>query len=100
VNNDLAVVLRSGRNPVLAHLFLEHLLDPEVAMANLSATGYQPPQNTLSAQKLVADEYIPENLRSATVLPGSFDVGYRTLELSPEADARWQAVWQRFKAGA
>jgi spermidine/putrescine transport system substrate-binding protein len=100
VNNDLAVLMRTGRNPVLSHLFLEHLLDPEVALANLSATGYQPPQNTLTAEKLVADEYIPKNLRSATVLPGTFETGVRTLELPPEVDARWQAVWQRFKAGA
>jgi spermidine/putrescine transport system substrate-binding protein len=100
VNNDLAVLLRTGRNPVLAHLFLEHLLDPEVALANLSATGYQPPQNSMTAEKLVADEYIPKNLRTAAVLPGSFEIGFRTLELPPETDARWQAVWQRFKAGA
>jgi spermidine/putrescine transport system substrate-binding protein len=100
VNNDLAVLLRSGRNPVLGHLFLEHLLDPEVALANLSATGYQPPQNTMTAEKLVAEEYIPRNLQSAAVLPGSFETGLRTLELPPETDAQWQAVWQRFKAGA
>lgn len=100
VNNDLAVLLRSGRNPVLAHLFLEHLLDPDVALANLSATGYQPPQNGLTAEKLIADEYLPKNLKAAAVLPGSFQGGYRTLELPPETDARWQAVWQRFKAGA
>jgi spermidine/putrescine transport system substrate-binding protein len=100
VNNDLAVLLRSGRNPVLAHLFLEHLLDPEVALANLSATGYQPPQNSMTAEQLVADEYIPANLKTAAVEPGSFEIGFRTLELPPETDARWQAVWQRFKAGA
>jgi spermidine/putrescine transport system substrate-binding protein len=100
VNNDLAVLLRSSRNPVLAHLFMDHLLDPDVALANMSATGYQPPQNTLTAAKLVADEYIPQNLTSAAVVPGSFTTGFRTLELAPDVDARWQAVWQRFKAGA
>jgi spermidine/putrescine transport system substrate-binding protein len=100
VNNDLAVIMKTGRNPVLAHLFLEHLLDPDVALANLSATGYQPPQNTLTPAKLIAEEYIPKNLKTAAVLPGSFTTGYRTLELPPAVDAQWQAVWQRFKAGA
>jgi spermidine/putrescine transport system substrate-binding protein len=100
VNNDLVVLLRSGKNPVLSHLFLNHLLDPEVALANLSATGYQPPQNTLTAQKLIADEYIPQNLRTAAVVPGAFAAGYRILELPPAADAQWHTVWQRFKAGA
>ena len=46
VDNDLMVVLRSGKNPVLAHLFINHMLDPEVAMQNFSAIGYQPPQNS------------------------------------------------------
>ena len=37
VDNDMMVVLRSGKNPVLAHLFLNHMLDPEVAMQNFTA---------------------------------------------------------------
>jgi spermidine/putrescine transport system substrate-binding protein len=100
VNNDLVVLLRSGKNPVLSHLFLDHLLDPDVALANLSSTGYQPPQNTLTAAKLIKDEYIPSNLKTAAVVPDAFTKGYRILELPPAVDAQWQAVWQRFKAGA
>jgi spermidine/putrescine transport system substrate-binding protein len=100
VNNDLVVLLRSGKSPVLSHLFLNHLLDPDVALANLSSTGYQPPQNTLTADKLIKDEYIPENLRTAAVDQSAFSKGYRILELPPTVDAQWQAVWQRFKAGA
>ena len=50
---------------MLAHLFINHMLDPEVAMENFSAIGYQPPQNTITPDSLVADEFIPENLRSA-----------------------------------
>jgi spermidine/putrescine transport system substrate-binding protein len=100
VNNDLMAVLRSGKNPVLAHLFLDYMLDPDVALANLGATGYQPPQNTLTADTLVAEEYIPENLKTATVRQEDFSTGYRTLELPPDVDGRWQALWQRFNAGA
>jgi spermidine/putrescine transport system substrate-binding protein len=100
VNNDLVVLMRTGKNPVLSHLFMNHLLDPDVALANMSSTGYQPPQVTLTAEKLVADEYIPANLKTAAVRESDFQVGYRTLELPPPVDAQWQAVWQRFKAGA
>jgi spermidine/putrescine transport system substrate-binding protein len=100
INNDLVVMLRSGKNPVLSHLFLDHLLDPDVALANLSSTGYQPPQNTLTADKLIKDEYIPANLKTAAVRPGDFGKGYRELELPPAVDAQWHDVWQRFKAGA
>jgi spermidine/putrescine transport system substrate-binding protein len=100
VNNDLMVVLRTGKNPVLAHLFMNHLLEPDVALANLGATGYQPPQNTLTAKKLIADEYVPKNIANATVRPSDFTRGYRTLELPTDVEARWQALWQRFNAGA
>lgn len=100
VNNDLMVVLRGGKNPVLAHLFLDHMLDTEVALGNFGFTGYQPPQVSINPKQLVADQYIPANLAPATVLPEYFDTGYRTLELPPSVEALWQANWTRFKAGA
>ena len=100
VNSDLMVVMRGGKNPVLAHLFLDHMLDPEVAAGNFSATGYQPPQLSIDPKKIVADGTVPANLASAVVRPEAFDTGYRTLELPPEVDARWQAIWTQFKAGA
>ena len=78
VDNDMLVTLKGGKNPVLAHLFLNHMLDPDVAKENFSAIGYQPPQNTITADSLVAEEFIPENLRSAIVKPEYFDTGYRT----------------------
>jgi spermidine/putrescine transport system substrate-binding protein len=99
VDNDMLVTLKGGKNPVLAHLFLNHMLDPAVAKENFSAIGYQPPQNTLTADALIADEFIPENLRSAIVRPEYFDTGYRTLELDPANDAAWHNVWNGFKAG-
>jgi spermidine/putrescine transport system substrate-binding protein len=100
VNSDLIVLLRSGKNPVLGHLFLNHLLDYDVAVNNMSWNGYQPPQTKLDPGELVAQELLPPNLKTATVLPAWFDTGYRLLELSPEVDNRWHAAWQEFKAGA
>ena len=99
VDNDMLVTLKGGKNPVLAHLFLNHMLDPAVAKENFSAIGYQPPQNTITADALVADQTIPENLREAIVKPEYFDTGYRTLELDPANDAAWHNVWNTFKAG-
>jgi spermidine/putrescine transport system substrate-binding protein len=99
VDNDMLVTLRGGKNPVLAHLFLNHMLDTEVAKENFSAIGYQPPQNTITADSLVAEEFIPENLRSAIVKPEYFDTGYRLLELDPANDAAWHNVWNAFNAG-
>jgi spermidine/putrescine transport system substrate-binding protein len=85
---------------VLGHLFLNHLLDYDVAVNNMSWNGYQPPQTKLDPGELVAQELLPPNLKTATVLPAWFDTGYRLLELSPEVDNRWHAAWQEFKAGA
>ncbi|CAN5876086.1 spermidine/putrescine ABC transporter substrate-binding protein [soil metagenome] len=99
VDNDMLVTLRGGKNPVLAHLFLNHMLEAEVAKENFSAIGYQPPQNSITADSLVAEEFIPENLRSAIVKPEYFDSGYRLLELDPANDAAWHNVWNAFNAG-
>ncbi|WP_328360104.1 spermidine/putrescine ABC transporter substrate-binding protein [Mycobacterium sp. NBC_00419] len=99
VDNDLMVSLRGGKNPVLAHLFINHMLEPDVAKQNFSAIGYQPPQVSINPDTLVADGFIPENLRTAIVKPEYFDTGYRTLELDPANDAAWHNVWRTFKAG-
>jgi spermidine/putrescine transport system substrate-binding protein len=100
VDNDMVMILRSGKNPVLAHEFLNHLLDTDVAIGNFGATGYQPPQRSITPSDLVAQGYVPENLSSAVVLQEYFEDGLRLLALPPEVDAQWQAVWQRFKAGS
>jgi spermidine/putrescine transport system substrate-binding protein len=99
VDNDMLVTLKGGKNPVLAHLFINHMLEPEVAKENFSAIGYQPPQVSITPDSLVKEEFIPENLRAAIVKPEYFDTGYRLLELDPANDAAWHNVWQTFKAG-
>lgn len=100
VNNDTMVILKGGKNPVLAHLFLNHMLDTEIGKANFAYTGYQVPQVSITPASLVKEEFIPPTLKSAVVLPDYFNAGYRSLELPPETDAKWLAIWQQFKAGA
>jgi spermidine/putrescine transport system substrate-binding protein len=100
LNNDLMMIMRSGKNPVLAHLFLNHMLDNDVSLGNFQAIGYQTPHNSLNPDKLVADGVVPANLKSAILKQEYFQQSYRTLELTPAVDAKWHAVWQQFKAGA
>jgi spermidine/putrescine transport system substrate-binding protein len=100
VGSDLIAILRSGKNPVLSHLFLNWMLDADVAIENMGFNGYQPPLRKINPKELVSDELIPSNLASATVLPEYFDTGYRQLELSPAVDNLWHDAWQQFKAGA
>jgi spermidine/putrescine transport system substrate-binding protein len=100
VDNDLMVVLKDGRCPVLAHLFIQHMLDEDNALRNFGFIGYQPPQKVLDTDRLVADGYLPENLATAAVKEEWFDTSYRLLELDVANDQAWHQVWQQFKAGA
>jgi len=99
VDNDLMMVLAGGKNPVLAHLFIEHMLDEKNSLKNFGWVGYQPPQNAIDTDLLVADGYLPGNLATAAVRKEWFDTAYRLLEMPVEADAAWHRVWQQFKAG-
>lgn len=99
VDNDLIVLLRSSKNPVLGHLFMNHMLETEVAKQNFTQIGYQPPQVSMNPESLVAEGFVPANLANAVVRPEYFDAGYRLLELDPANDAAWHNVWRAFKAG-
>jgi spermidine/putrescine transport system substrate-binding protein len=98
MDNDLLVLTKAGRNPVLAHLFLNHMLDPTVAMKNFSYMGYQPPQISVNPDTMVERGLVPENLASVVVREGDFRFGHPALELSPEVQAAWHGVWRAFKA--
>ncbi len=93
VNNDTLAILKAGKNPVLAHLFLNYLLDFNYAMENFGWLGYQPPQTAISTDLLVKQQFIPQNLSTTVVDPAIWKTGSRELELSPTVDAAWHAVW-------
>jgi spermidine/putrescine transport system substrate-binding protein len=99
VDNDLMMVLASGSNPVAAHFFMNYLLDDKVAKKNFGWTGYQPPQRSLNPDTLVQDGFMPDNIRSATVLEEWFDSADRLLGLPLDVEQQWLRVWQEFKAG-
>jgi spermidine/putrescine transport system substrate-binding protein len=100
VGSDTMAIPKAAKNPVLAHHFLNFMLDNDNAYANFyNFVGYQPPLNSLNPDLLVSDEVVPAHLSSTVVRPEDFDEGYTLLELSPEVDARWQTIWAEFKAG-
>lgn len=99
VDNDAIAVSAKAKNPVLAHHFINFLLDSERALVNFGYEGYMPPQQSLDPERAVADGYIPENLKSVIVKQEDFSAGYRTLELRPEVDALWQEGWSDFQSG-
>jgi len=84
---------------VLAHLFLNYLLDLDNAIEHISFNGYMQPLTGVTPQKLVAEQILPPSLESTVVLPSYFDKGVSELELSPTVDAQWQAAWNQFSGG-
>jgi spermidine/putrescine transport system substrate-binding protein len=100
IGNDMIAVLRSAKNPVLAHHFLNYLLDEKHGYDNfVNYVGYQPPFVSIDPDKLVTDEIVPENLKSAVVRESDFDTAYFLAELSPAGQTIWQNAWAEFKAG-
>ncbi len=100
IGSDIIAIPKSAKNPVLAHLFLNYMLDNKVAYANFyNFNGYQPPLNSIDVDKLLGDA-VPQSLPDAIVRPEDFDRGYQLLELAPTIDALWHSIWQEFQAGA
>lgn len=100
IANDTMGVLKGAQNPVLAHLFLNWMLDRTNAYVNFTDyNGYQPPQNSINPDKLISDGVVTPELRSAVVTRPMFDKGYTELALTPAGDQLWQNAYAQFKAG-
>jgi spermidine/putrescine transport system substrate-binding protein len=100
VQNDLLLVLRKSKKPVLAHAFLDFLLDEKNAYDNfVQFNGYTPPQNNIEGDKLVRQGLIPKSLAPAILRPDQFANNQELLALSVAGTTRWQNAWSKFKAG-
>ena len=99
VSNDSMAVPRNAQNPVLAHHFLNYMLDEGPALKNFSWVLYQPPQNSINPEDLVSEEYIPENVASTVIQQEDYRMGQIPVQLTPEADARWLEAWSQVQAG-
>ena len=93
VANDTLTVLKSASNPVLAHLFLNYMLDLPNVLENISYNGYMQPLNAVTPQRLVKEKLLPKSLMSTAVLPSYFRRGVSELQLPVDADALWQQAW-------
>jgi len=100
VHSDQLVVLRGGRNPVLAHLFLNHLLDSKVALESFAFTGFQQPLRGSEPAALVRAGLVPPNLQSTGLTQDQVAAGLVNAPLSEAATALWQDAWARVKATA
>jgi spermidine/putrescine transport system substrate-binding protein len=93
IGNDTNTVLRTSSNPVLAHMFLNYMLDEPVALENISWNGYIQPLTAITPQLLVKEQILPPSLMSTAVVRSDFDNGIEELQLPVDADALWQQAW-------
>ncbi len=99
VANDLMVNLTGGANPVLAHKFIDYMLDVSNALENYSYVGYMQPLTEVTPAKLTSEKLLPPQLTSTVVLPDYFRHGIFQLELPPAANAVWESTWNTFSKG-
>lgn len=100
VQNDFFCVGRKAKSPVLAHRFINFMLDEQNAYTNfVDFTGFTPPQNNLDADTLLKRGKIPETLRGAVIRPDQFAANEALLQLSVEGQRLWDQAWSQFKAG-
>ena len=100
VNNDCMFVVKGAEHPVLAHLFINWLLDPVNAEQNFAWNGYQQPLAGLGADELIDKGLVPENLRNCVLTDEVIESGYRLLALTPETETIWEDTWSAFSTGA
>src|SRR5215211_279616 len=102
VQNDCFAVCATTKKPVLAHMFLNYLLDNGVAYSNfVDFNGYQPPINEIDPSTLVKDRVVPENLENSVLTDA--DLGPDSLQystLTAEGNRVWEDGYSEFKAGA
>jgi spermidine/putrescine transport system substrate-binding protein len=99
VGNDAITVLRSAPNPVLAHHFLNYMLDLPNVLTNISFNGYMQPLTEVTPQRLVKEQLLPPSLMSTAVLPSYFRRGVMELQLPVTALNLWEQAWLQAKSG-
>jgi len=99
VANDTVAILKGAQNPVLAHLFMNYMLDLPNVLTNISFNGYMQPLTAVTPQRLVKEGLLDPNLTSTAVLPSYFRRGVSELQLPIPTDLQWQAAWQTVSHG-
>ncbi len=94
VANDTITIPRSAQNPVLAHLFMNFMLDVPNAMTNARDIGYMQPLRWMTPRRLVLHGVLPASLVSTAVLESYFYRGLKELQLPVASDALWQQAFQ------
>ncbi len=101
ISNDTMTVLKGAQHPVLAHQFLNFMLDQDNALKNFEFVGYQPPQNGLTSDFLISEGWLLPHLAPALVLPEDFELDTAWVQgpLDAATEALWVEQWDRANSG-
>jgi spermidine/putrescine-binding protein len=100
VQNDFFALGKGTGRPVLAHAFVNFMLDEKNAYNNfVNFNGYVPPQNGIDAEALLKQDLIPKTLEAAVVRRDQFAANQELLQLSVTGQRFWDDAWSKFKAG-
>jgi spermidine/putrescine transport system substrate-binding protein len=98
INNDTITVLRGAKNPVLAHLFLDHILNLDTALENFTYVVYQQPLTGFTPQRVLEGGVVPPNLANTIVREDQFRHGYVEAALSERGLDLWETAWAQVKS--
>ncbi len=93
IDNDAMSILRGAAHPVLAHLFLNHVLDVEQAFSNFSYIFYQQPLKAMTPEAVVERRLVAPNLQNTLIYPQQFTNGYVQGPLSTAGETLWENAW-------
>ena len=99
MSSDCMAIMANAEHPVLAHEFLNFMLDNDNGLQNFSFTGYQPPLTVIKPSKMVDEGLVPENLESAIVREVDFEAGQVPLQLTPQVEQLWKQAWSVAQGG-
>jgi spermidine/putrescine transport system substrate-binding protein len=98
--NDCICVAAKATKPVIAHRFLNYILDNKVSYENFTGyVGYQTPLTAIDSQKLFEDEIVPKTLDQAVVTREAYANGNAYLTLSAKGLQLWDRTWASFRNG-
>jgi spermidine/putrescine transport system substrate-binding protein len=104
LTTDVFAIPKGAKNPVLAHEMINMLYDEGIALENYSYEGFQPPNKAFSADQVIADGIVPENLRNTLIsedhLPlGSNPLEVQQYELAPATNQLYQQIYTEVTGG-
>jgi spermidine/putrescine transport system substrate-binding protein len=98
--NDVITVSAKAAKPLIAHRFLNYMLDNKVAYDNFAGyVGYQPPITAIGPDVLFKRGIVPPSLRQAVVTREAYATSNAYLALTAKGDQLWDKSWAEFRNG-